>query len=47
MDGYDAFVLDCVWFCHSKRCVIPGTEDLVDAYHDYMFHIKESAVGMY
>ncbi len=46
VDWYDAFILDCVWFCHSKRCVIPGTEDLTDAYHDYMFHIKGSAVGM-
>ena len=46
VDWYDAFILDCVWFCHSKRCVVPGTEDLVDAYHDYMFRIKGSAVGM-
>lgn len=43
---YDAFVIDCLWFCHSKRCIIPGTEDLTDAYHDYMFHIKGSLRGM-
>ena len=43
---YDAFVIDCLWFCHSKRCVIPGTEDLIEAYHDYMFHIKGSLRGM-
>ncbi len=46
VDWYDALILDCVWFCHSKRCVIPGTEDLTDAYRDYMFHIKGSCVGM-
>lgn len=46
VDWYDAFVIDCLWFCHSKRCVIPGTEDLIDAYHDYMFHIKGSCAGM-
>ncbi len=46
VDWYDALVLDCLWFCHSKRCIIPGTEDLTDAYHDYMFHIKGSCVGM-
>jgi hypothetical protein len=46
VDWYDALILDCVWFCHSKRCIIPGTEDLTDAYHDYMFHIKGSCAGM-
>ncbi len=43
---YDALVLDCLWFCHSKKVIIPGTEDMVDAYHDYGFHIKMSGVGM-
>ncbi len=42
---YD-LVNDCLWYCHDKRCVIPGTEDMTDAYHDYMFHIKGSCVGM-
>jgi len=46
VDWYDALVIDCIWFCHSKKCIIPGTEDLVDAYHDYMFHIKGSCTGM-
>ncbi len=46
VDWYDALVLDCIWFCHCPRCVIPGTEDLTDAYHDYWFHIKGSFVGM-
>lgn len=46
VDWYDALILDCGWFCHSKKVIIPGTEDLKDAYHDYMFHIKGSLAGM-
>jgi hypothetical protein len=41
---FDALVLDCIWFCHSKRMRIPGTEDM-KAYHDYLFHIKQSCIG--
>lgn len=43
---YDALVLDCLWFCHSKRVIIPGTEDLQASYHDYAFHLKMSVLGM-
>lgn len=46
VDWYDALVIDCIWFCHSKKWIIPGTEDMTDAYHDYWFHIKESLKGM-
>ena len=46
VDWYDALILDIGWFCHSKKIIIPGTEDMVDAYHDYWFHIKESCLGM-
>ncbi len=46
VDWYDALIVDCVLFCHSKHFVIPGTEDLIEAYHDYMFHIKGSCFGM-
>lgn len=46
VNWFDAFVLDCLWFCHDKHYVIPGTEDLVDAYHDYWFHIKGGLIGM-
>jgi len=46
VNWFDAFVLDCLWFCHDKRYVIPGTEDMVDAYHDYWFHIKGALIGM-
>lgn len=41
---FDALVIDCGWFCHSKRMRIPGTEDMKE-YHDYWFHIKANAIG--
>ena len=44
---FDALVVDCLWFCHSKRMIIPGTEDLVDVYHDYWYHIKYAVIGMF
>ncbi len=44
---FDALVVDCLWFCHSRKMVIPGTEDLVDAYHDYWHHIKYAVIGMF
>jgi len=43
---FDALVVDCIFFCHSPRWVIPGTEDLVDSYHDYWFHIKYAVYGL-
>lgn len=46
VDWYDAIVLDCLWCCHDKHFIIPGTEDMVADYHDYWFHIKKSAIGM-
>lgn len=36
---YDTFVIDCLWFCHDKRFIINGTEDLTREYKNYMFHI--------
>ena len=42
---YDAIVLDIVWFCHDKRFVFNGTEDMVDEYHNYWFHIKGFFIG--
>lgn len=41
---FDAIVLDCIWFCHSRRMRIPGTEDM-NEYQDYLFHIKQSCIG--
>jgi len=46
VDWYDALILDCVWFCHSKKVRIPGTEDMDREYKDYWFHIKASLRGM-
>ena len=46
VDWFDAFVLDCLWFCHDKHFVIKGTEDMVKDYHDYWFHIKGGLIGM-
>ena len=46
VNWFDALVLDCIWFCHSKRFVIPGTEDMTDAYHDYWFYIRGALIGM-
>lgn len=37
---FDALVIDTIWFCHSKWWMIPGTEDMTEAYHDYAFHWK-------
>lgn len=45
VNWYDAFVIDCIWFCHSKRVIIPGTEDMKE-YKDYLFHIRGSFKGM-
>ena len=42
---YDCFVIDWIWFCHSKRVVIPGTEGM-KGYRDYLFHVKGSLKGM-
>lgn len=45
VNWYDAIILDCVWFCHSKKVVIPGTEGMKE-YKDYWFHIKGGFTGM-
>lgn len=42
---YDAIVLDIIWFCHDKHFVFKGTEDMVDEYHNYWFHIKGFFIG--
>ena len=42
---YDCFVIDWIWFCHSKRVIIPGTEGM-RGYKDYLFHVKGSLKGM-
>ncbi|MBP0960321.1 MAG: hypothetical protein J5992_09370 [Oscillospiraceae bacterium] len=42
---YDAIIMDCLIFCHDKRKIIKGTEDLKEEYRDYLFHIKQSMIG--
>ena len=46
VNWFDAFVLDCIWFCHDKHFIIPGTEDMIKDYHNYWFHIKGGFIGM-
>lgn len=45
VNWFDALVIDCLWFCHSKKVVIPGTEGMA-GYKNYIFHIKEALKGM-
>ena len=42
---YDLIVLDIIWFCHDKRFVFKGTEDMKDEYHNYLFHLKGFFIG--
>ena len=42
---WDMIVLDIIWFCHDPYFVFKGTEDMVDDYHDYMFHIRGFFIG--
>lgn len=42
---FDALVIDCLWFCHSKRVVIPGTEGMA-GYRNYRFHMIAALKGM-
>ena len=47
---YDLLILDWLWFCHSKKVRIPGTEDMKEAYSDKMFHfigfLKGIGIGL-
>ena len=45
VNAYDAIVLDIIWFCHDLQFVFKGTEDMVDEYHNYLFHIKGFFIG--
>ncbi|MBQ6478339.1 MAG: hypothetical protein IJI44_03110 [Erysipelotrichaceae bacterium] len=42
---YDFIVLDVIWFCHDPHFVLKGTEDMTEAYHDYLFHFKGFLIG--
>lgn len=41
---FDALFIDYIWFCHSKKIQIPGTEGMKE-YKDYLFHNKQSCIG--
>ena len=42
---FDAVVLDIIWFSHDPYFVFKGTEDMVEEYHNYWFHIKGFFIG--
>lgn len=42
---YDAIVMDIIWFCHDPYFVFKGTEDMLEEYHNYLFHIKGFFIG--
>ncbi len=42
---YDVIILDIVWFCHDSYFVFEDTEDMMDEYHNYWFHIKGFFIG--
>ncbi len=46
---YDLIVFDLIIFCHSKKLMIPGTEDMKAEYRNPMHHIigalKGCAIG--
>lgn len=45
VNAYDAIVMDIIWFCHDPYFVFKRTEDMVDEYHNYWFHIKGFFIG--
>lgn len=42
---YDLVVLDLIIFCHSKKLMIPGTEDMEKEYHNPVHHIVGTLKG--
>ena len=43
---YDLVVLDWLWFCHSPRVLLPGTEDMVREYRDPWLHLRGFGKGI-
>ena len=46
VDWYDCFFLDWVLFANLKRIRLPGTEHMDNAYHQKLYHVRQSAIGM-
>lgn len=42
---YDLIVLDLIIFCHSKKLMIPGTEDMKKEYRNPVHHIIGALKG--
>ena len=42
---YDLVILDICIFCHSKKLMIPGTEDMTEEYRNPMHHIRGAGLG--
>lgn len=42
---FDTVVLDIMLFCHSKKTMIPGTEDMVKEYRSPWHHVKGFGIG--
>ena len=43
---WDLLVLDLLWFCHSKRVRLPGTEDMVKEYTSPWHHVLGFGMGL-
>ena len=43
---YDVIVLDLIWFCHSQKARIPGTEDMDREYRSPWYHIRGGVIGL-
>ena len=43
---YDLVILDLIVFAHSKKVVIPGTEDMVGEYKNPVHHIRGFCKGI-
>lgn len=46
VDWYDCFILDWVLFANIKKVRLPGTEHMDREYHQKMYHVVHSIVGM-
>ena len=43
---YDLIVLDIIIFCHSKKLMIKGTEDMTNEYKSPIHHIRGFFIGI-
>lgn len=43
---FDVFILDLGLFCHSKKAMIKGTEDMVAEYKNPWHHIRGGFIGL-